>query len=91
MRGFENNNSLEFYKAEDKLNSVDIWDPINPARMDDDLYKGEDIDYKEAMKRDLDVIFESDAMYMLRGWEKSDGARAEHALAVYLGLSIQYQ
>jgi hypothetical protein len=30
-------------------------------------------------------------MYMLKGWEKSNGARAEHALAVALGLEIIYQ
>lgn len=30
-------------------------------------------------------------MYMLKGWEKSSGAKAEHALAVALGLEIMYQ
>lgn len=30
-------------------------------------------------------------MYMLRGWELSKGARAEHAAAVACGLTILYQ
>jgi hypothetical protein len=30
-------------------------------------------------------------MYMLKGWERSNGARAEHALAVALNLNIMYQ
>jgi len=32
-----------------------------------------------------------DAIYMLRGWEQSKGARAEHAVAVWIGLEIMYQ
>ena len=32
-----------------------------------------------------------DAIYMLRGWENSKGARAEHAVAVWIGLEIIYQ
>ena len=43
------------------------------------------------MMRDIDAIFISNAVYMLRGWEKSAGARVEHALAVYLGLYLIYQ
>lgn len=33
----------------------------------------------------------ANAMFMLRGWERSNGARAEHALAVCLGLEVMYQ
>ena len=32
-----------------------------------------------------------DAVYMLRGWEQSKGAMAEHAVAVWIGLEIIYQ
>ena len=39
-----------------------------------------------AMARDLTWISNhAKAIYMLKGWEKSSGARAEHALAVALG------
>lgn len=30
-------------------------------------------------------------MFMLKGWETSSGARAEHALAVALGLEVWYE
>lgn len=41
---------------------------------------------------DLSWIAENGThIYMLRGWEKSNGARAEHALAVALGLEILYE
>lgn len=32
-----------------------------------------------------------DAIYMLRGWEQSKGATAEHAVAKWIGLEIIYQ
>lgn len=32
-----------------------------------------------------------DAIYMLRGWENSKGATAEHAVAKWIGLEIIYQ
>ncbi len=48
-------------------------------------------DLREAVRRDVDAILSCDAIFMLEGWERSTGARAEHALAVWLGLDILYQ
>lgn len=46
---------------------------------------------RDAMKDDMSWIAEhATAIHMLEGWEKSFGARAEHALAVALGLDIYY-
>ena len=96
MRGYRNNNHEEFDKAEKTLNAAGIWDPINPARVDreagvnpsDDMTK---LELRKALKRDVDLIFECDYIHMLRGWERSEGARMEHALALALGIGIQYQ
>ena len=49
------------------------------------------LDLRKALKRDVDLIFECDCMYMLWGWEKSEGARMEHALATALGMKVYYQ
>jgi len=38
-----------------------------------------------------DMVFRADALFMLKGWERSAGARAEHALAVCCGKEIVYQ
>lgn len=44
-----------------------------------------------ALKADLDWICDhADAIFMMRGWENSKGARTEHALAVALGLEVIY-
>ena len=89
MRGYDECNYPAFYKAERHLKNELLWEPINPARMDEDV--SDTINYKDALKRDIDEIFTADFLYMLRGWEKSEGARVEHALAIYLGLGILYQ
>lgn len=39
----------------------------------------------------IDKLCDCDAIYMLRGWEQSKGARAEHTVAVWIGLEIIYQ
>ena len=92
MRGHDDGNYPAFYEAEKLLTAKSIWNTVNPARMDEETSGGYGtVNYKDALKRDLDEIFEADAMYMLRGWEKSEGARVEHALAIYLGLSLMYQ
>ncbi len=42
-------------------------------------------------ERDIAAILECDGIFMLRGWEQSIGARAEHAVAVWCKLDISYQ
>lgn len=49
------------------------------------------VDVRDLLGTDLDFIcYQADAIAMLPGWEKSLGARAEHATAVALGLDIIY-
>tara|TARA_R110002020_G_scaffold57933_12_gene159117 strand:+ start:2084 stop:2446 length:363 start_codon:yes stop_codon:yes gene_type:complete len=96
MRGYENLNHEAFDLAEKKLNKGLVYDPVNPAKMDRAFGLDSSIDMtqeelKDALRRDVDAIFESDALYMLRGWERSEGARMEHALALALGMSIHYE
>jgi hypothetical protein len=47
---------------------------------------------RDALGKDLEFITsKATHIYMLKGWEKSSGARAEHATATALGLEIMYQ
>lgn len=46
---------------------------------------------RQAVSDDTEALTECDAVYMLEGWESSVGARAEHAVAVWLKLQIYYQ
>jgi hypothetical protein len=41
-------------------------------------------DFRDAYKWDTDKVIEGDAIYMLKGWEASPGARGEHAVAMVM-------
>lgn len=58
---------------------------LNPATLPDGLSQAQYMDICMAMLRCADTI------YLLEGWEQSDGACAEVALAIKLGLNISYQ
>lgn len=100
MRGYENCNFDAFDSARDAITEAgDI--AISPADMDR-LYEGwgkyapEGLEFtledcKRFMRRDLAVIEECDAIYMLIGWEQSKGATLEKAYADYLGLKVILQ
>ena len=46
---------------------------------------------REAMAADLAWICEhADAIFLLKGWEKSAGAKCERALALTLGINVWY-
>lgn len=57
------------------------WDEIHPS-----------VGTKEeVIERDFRAIRTCDAIYMLQGWENSTGARAEAALAEWMGLEFFYE
>ena len=78
---------------------------LNPADMDRDngfdpttLPEDHDwntipasFDFQRCIDRDIDAVRECDAVLALAGWEKSEGARAEIALAEWLGKKIEYE
>lgn len=56
--------------------------PLNPAILPDGL------EQHEYMAICIEMVKMADTLIMLTGWERSDGAKAEHALAVKLGKCI---
>lgn len=78
------------------------WEVFNPAELDVEMYKNtkntleaiaadRGLFLHTTLSTDLEWIYEeADAIAMLPGWEKSLGARAEHATAVALDLQIIY-
>jgi len=90
MTGYADLNHPAFYAAEEDLKSK--WhEVINPARMDEELgldpHRGvmEPAFLKDAVKRDLEAVMACDGIALLPEWEKSKGARAELAVAQWLG------
>lgn len=47
--------------------------------------------YAKYLLVDMQLLTSATDIYMLRGWEASRGARAEHAFAFAIGLNIHYQ
>lgn len=90
MTGYPDLNHPAFYKAETHLMSM-MYDVVNPARMDEELgldpHKGvmEPEFLKNAVKRDLEAVMTCDGIVLLPEWENSKGARAELAVAQWLG------
>ena len=70
---------------------------ISPAEMDRDagfdpsVAAISDEEYEAALARDLEALGKCDGIYLLRGWERSHGARREVHKAIYLGLQIMLE
>ena len=61
---------------------------INPCLMD---FVMPNADYEDYMKADLLLLDMCDAIYMLKGWEKSRGANREYGYALAKGMEIMFE
>jgi hypothetical protein len=85
MRGRELKNLPAFQNAEDDLFGYGI-EGLIPHNLALD-----NPGFREAVRRDLNAVVESDGIYMLEGWQHSEGAKIEHSLAIMLGKPILYE
>lgn len=82
MTGIEKLNREAFENAERFLRECGYF-PINPHRFP------EQNSYEDYLLLDLEMIaMAADAIALLPGWEKSNGAKKELAAAISLGLEI---
>ncbi len=105
MRGYAFYNFPAFDAARDhwKASGQDV---INPADLDREhgfdacklspdtdwgSYDSVPFDVCEAIDRDIEALKQCDAIYLLQGWQGSKGAKAEKALAEWLGLHVFFQ
>lgn len=86
MTGLPEFNYPAFHAAAAELRASGLT-VYNPAEYERD---GRTFEPRAAFKEYTAFICDADAVHMLCGWESSRGARAEHALAVALGLRITY-
>jgi hypothetical protein len=104
MRGIEKYNFPAFDAAAEQLYNQG-WEPVNPADLDralgydpDEAPEGFDwtlipaeLPLKDIVKKDLEALQQCDAIYMLPGWERSKGAKAELAVALWLGHEVLFE
>lgn len=96
MSGYEHFNFPAFFAAQKKL-EAEGWKVWNPAAKDIESEVQKDAsfatgndkqlmesgwDFRDAYLWDCEKVIRGNGIYMLRGWEKSAGARGEHAVAV---------
>ena len=77
-----------FARAERKL-TAEGHIVINPAEMDH-VVKGNKRTRETFLKLDMHLLRASHAVYMLPGWQNSEGARAERRQAIRLGKNVIY-
>lgn len=105
MRGIKYFNFPAFDAAKAELESqgFEVMSPADldrSAGFDPEILGGDhdwtdlnscDFSLMDAIDRDVEALKRCDAIYMLRGWERSKGAKAEKALAEWMGLEVLYQ
>jgi len=107
MTGYKHFNFPAFDVAEKELllNGHEVISPANLDRAvgfdamnlpeDSDWSKRGDIlggfDLDACIERDIQAVKSCDALYMLKGWDKSTGARAEKSIGEWYGKQIEYQ
>lgn len=95
MTGYPEFNFPAFFRAQERL-EAEGWKVWNPAKKDEEdgvvegagWTTGDDQalvksgwNFRDAFQWDCEKVIQSDAIYVLRGFEKSSGARAELAVA----------
>lgn len=66
------------------------YEPFNPFTMMDIWPRKSIKNWHFWMRNGLKFLIDCDAIYMLKGWRKSRGARLEHKIAQELGMEIIY-
>lgn len=75
-----------FQKAAEEVKSLG-YEPFSPL----DLPHNHDRTWKSYMIEDIRLMMGCDAVYALKNWVHSPGARIEIGLAVQLGIKVIYQ
>lgn len=81
MSGLPNFNRDAFHREAERLQTLGHV-ALNPAILPDGLKQ------HEYMAICIEMVKMADQLVMLPGWERSAGARAEHALAAKLGKPV---
>lgn len=95
MRGYDGYNRYQFNRWTGILKDCG-YDPVNPFTIGDTYGTPQDIDNSpelldKVLEDELRVLSECDAIFLLDGWENSEGARKELECALNNGLKVVQQ
>lgn len=96
MRGYERHNRAAFNRWERLLGEAGQWDPVNPVKVGDAVAKPDDVDndpelLKKVLDADIEALSGCTAMFLLNGWENSEGSRKEMEYALAHGMKIIHE
>lgn len=77
-----------FMNAEIDLMYLGYENIINPMKL---VPYDPNLTWHDYMVKDIGALLKCDAIFMLKNWGQSKGARVERAIAIELGLEIIYQ
>lgn len=86
-----NDNAQAQFKSAQIFLESKGFEVINPLELDhSEALKNEDElkQWQEHMRIDIRALMDANAIYMLKGWERSKGATIEHSLAYRLGMHM---
>ena len=81
MAGLPDRNAEAFYEAEERLTEQGHI-VLNPAWLPEGLPE------RDYLPIDIAMLRAADAIYLLPGWERSFGAKAEQAFAIRQGMVV---
>lgn len=87
MAGCPDSNGAAFLAAQERLKAAGAV-AVNPNRLSN-LEKP--ITREQAMKVDISDLLRCDSVYMLRGWQDSEGATLELSVARAIGLDVFHE
>jgi hypothetical protein len=77
----------KFEKAEKDVEHLG-YKPVNPMKL---CPFNKDFEWEDYMEKDIGALLRCKAIYMLKDWGNSKGARCEYALAKELDLKIIFE
>lgn len=88
ITGIPINEAIKEFKNAENVIKKQGHTPLNPFKISPFSEEKKWTDY---MIDDIKALFECDAIYMLRNYKESKGARIEYAIAQEIGLKIMHQ
>lgn len=89
ISNLEKSDYMERFANAEKELTEQGYSVVNPAKVNAQLPS--DTDYEDYMRMSFCMLDMCDAIYMLRGWEKSCGANREYGYAMAKDKTIIYE
>lgn len=89
ISGHDINERREVFKTASVVLQSLGYDPVDPIYFAD--LHPEDVTTHSHMKRDIHLLLQCDAIFMMRGWTHSKGCKVEFDVATAIGLPVYFE